>query len=538
MIKQFTKLFLLGIGFGVLSSMVHATDHHPNYLRIPMLDDFETLDPGLIRARYDGDIAGLLFVALTKYEPQTFKVLPRLASSWSVSSDGTVYTFKLRKDVKWTNGDTVNAHDLVYALRRNLNPKTASPYVFIAFIVKNAIKYNKGEVDAEALGIRAVDDFTVEYTLEQPAGYFPAMVTMPTYTPLPRKAIEQHGTRWFEPQNMVSNGPYKLDTWARGNILILKKNPNYYAAASVKVEEVRYLVIRESSTGLAMYENDELDILGGGNLPLPSPELDRIKSDPVLSQQFSTQPDLCTYYYDFNNKRPPMDNVLVRKAIAAAIDRQWIIDKVTKGGQTPAHTFTRPPIFGSVDPSEGIGIRYNPTQAKKWLAEAGYPNGKGFPEIELMHNTSESHARIAQAVQAMLKRTLNINVRITNQEWKVFLKTRNTLDAAHMSRDGWCADYPDANNWLMEVLHPTKSDNTPHWENAEYSEIVDRAQVISDPEERKRLYRRAEQILNEEVVPITPIYFYTTQALVKPWLKNWYFMPMGYQEVENWELAP
>ncbi|MBT4286114.1 MAG: peptide ABC transporter substrate-binding protein, partial [Deltaproteobacteria bacterium] len=202
--------------------------------------------------------------------------------------------------------------------------------------------------------------------------------------------------------------------------------------------------------------------------------------------------------------------------------------------QIPAYTFTPPPVFGSVDPIEKIGIYFNPEQAKKWLKEAGFPNGEGFPTITYMHNESEAHSQIAQAIQAMLKFYLNINIELKTQEWRTYLKSTTRPDAPHMFRFGWFADYPDANNWLMDVFHPTKSLNRIRWQNREFIEVTDKAQTSSDKQLRKDLYKRAEKILCEEEAAIIPIYYYTAQFLIKPWLKNFQHIPFQGAHIRNW----
>jgi ABC-type oligopeptide transport system substrate-binding subunit len=505
-------------------------------LRIPLLDSFETMDPGLVQATNDGDVAGLVFTALTKFDKK-FNVHPHGATSWEVSDDGLTYTFHLRKDLNWSTGEPVTAKDYVWALRRNLKPVTASPYVFIAYSLKNAqALFDKKITDPTQVGIKAVDDYTLQYTLNQAAAYFPATLTMPIFYALHRKTIEKYGPDWIKPENIVTSGLYRPVSWKRGNELVLKTNPDHPDKHMVNINEIRYMVIRSSATGLAMYKKGEVDLMGGEYLTIPNSELPEIQKDPVLSKEFSIVPRLCTYYYHFNTKRPPVDNKLVRQAIGLAIDRKMIVEKVMKGGQQPATTFTRPPIFGSVDPSEGIGLPFNPEKAQKLLAQAGYPNGKGFPEIELMHNTSESHAQVAQAIQYLLKKYLNIKVRISNQEFRVFLNSRKGVDAAHINRNGWCADYPDANNWLSQVFHPTASENETHWSNKEFGDLMDKAVASSDPSYRLACYKRAEEILTQEEAVMIPIYYYTNRTLVKPYLKNFSLMPMGWQFVNEWRL--
>jgi oligopeptide transport system substrate-binding protein len=511
---------------------------HPPYLRLPYDGMISTLDPSMVLDMGSIELAEQLFLGLTDFDPKTYEVVPELAKEWTVNAEGTLYTFTLREDVRWTNGEPVTAHDVVWTIQRNIFPATQSPYAYTLYILKNAEAINTGQLyDAVSLGVRALDEYTIEFALEHPAAYFPAMASLWTYRPLPRKTIEQYGQAWSEVKNIQTNGAYQVAEFKKGYRLILKKNPNYYEADKVSIPEVHYYIILENSLGLTMYENNELDIMGGeAFLRIPLTEIPRIESDYVLRQQIHTEPQFCTQYYGFNTKKPPMDNVLVRKAISAAIDRQLLIDVIVKGHQMPAHTFTRPPIFGSVDPSENVGISFDPNQAQKWLAEAGYPNGKDFPKITLLHNTSEFHGAIAQAIQTLLKYYLNIDIDIQSEDFDNYIKAQKQPNTPHVFRAGWCSDYPDANNWLYENFHSEKSPNLIGWHNGEFDDSVDLAQKIQNPEKRKKLYRRAEQILTEEEAAIMPLYFDTAQYLVKPWVKEWYGMALGGQKIHHWSL--
>jgi oligopeptide transport system substrate-binding protein len=333
---------------------------------------------------------------------------------------------------------------------------------------------------------------------------------------------------------MVSNGPYNLETWEHENKIELVKNKDWWGAKDVTIEKVTMFMVQEDSTGVAMYENDELDFYGAQIGAIPPADMDRFKADPELSKQLNIVPDLATYYYGFNVTKPPFDNVLVRKAFAAAIDKQKLIDTVTKANQEPATTFACRGIFGFVAPEENIGIKYDPDQAKKWLEEAGYPGGEGLPEITLMFNFTEGHQAIAQFVQAQWKENLGVEVKLANQEWKVYLETL-TEDAPQVWRLGWGADYPDANNFLNEVFHSESPMNNTRWKNEEFDNLVKSAAVEQDPAKRQEMYKRADQILCEEDVAIIPLYWYTQSLLAKPWLEYTY-IPTGGQELFYWKV--
>ncbi len=495
-----------------------------------------SLDPCLATDSISIDMVENLFLGLTDLGFNVFtnetEVRPELATSWEVSEDGLVWAFHMRKDVKWSDGKPVTAHDIEYAVRRTCDPATASNYAYVLYIIKGAKEVNTGEItDLSHIGVKAIDDYTIQFALNHPAGYFPSIASMWVARPVPRWTIEKYGDKWTEAENIVTNGPYLLKEWKHEDEIVMEKNPDYYDADKVDIDVVRSVIIVEASTAMALYEAGEIDSFD----PIPAEDIDRILADPVLSKEYVNIPRVCTYYYGFNNTKPPFDNVLVRKAFSAAINRQALIDFILKGGQTPATTFTCPGIFGHIAPEEGIGIGYDLEAAKKYLADAGYPGGEGLPDITLMFNTSEGHRKIAQAVQQMWKENLGVEVNIVNQEWKVYLATLSE-DAPQIFRLGWCADYADANNWVYEVFHSTDSDNRIKWSNAEFDRAVEQAARESDPAKRYELYKRAEQILCEEEAAMAPIYYYMIQAMVKPRLQRT-FSPLGGEHFDEWKIV-
>ncbi len=528
---------IVGCVLGILLGGSPTWAEGPPYLRLPLQAPVPTLDPGLAQDAVSIEVIEQLFLGLTDYDPKTYEVVPELAQSWSTSEDGTVYTFILREDVTWSDGKPVTAQDIEYALKRNIAPETGSPYAYMLYIIDNAKAINKGELDPSKLGVKALDAKTIQFQLTTPANFFPALASLWVYRPLRQDVIEEHGPRWTDADNMISNGSYRLTQWRKGDRLMLQKNPTY-SLGPVAIPAIHYYIIPESSTALAMYENDELDVLSNDYVSIPTPDLARIQADPVLSQEFSIQPSLCTYFIAFNNRKPPMDNPLVRKAITAAIDRKAIAERVLRNGWQPAQTFVAPKVFGSVADDANIGIGFDPEQAKRWLAQAGYPDGKGFPTVTYMYNTAEHHAVIAQAIQASLRRHLGIDIELANQEWKVFMQTRNSPDAPHMMRHAWCADYMDAHNWLYELFHPTHSRNEIKWDNREFAKVVEKAMQSQDSEARKQLYKRAETILNSEETAIATLFYYADPHLVKSRVKNWAKMPLGGNHLRDWELSP
>lgn len=531
-----------------------------------------TMDPALSTDTTSVDGVANMFVGLTMFDPVSGEVVPDLATEWSQGTDAdgnTTYTFKLRTDIAWVRynpitGETtqevdgdgnprfVNANDVVYGVKRTLDPETASDYAYVLYIIKNGAAVNNGEegFTLDDVGVTALDDATVQFTLEEPAAYFPAIAGMWVAKPQPQWAIDENGIKWTEAGLIVTNGPYTMEEWIHGGELNLVKNPLWVNADSVQIERVHGVMITEASTAFALYENNELDTTG-----VPLPEIDRVKADPVLSAEFINAPDVCTYYYGFTNTKAPFDDVRVRKAFTQAIDRQSLVDNVLKGGQIPATTFAPPGIFGAPEPGT-LGLPSDADAARAALQE--YLDEKGMTieqfnamGIVLMHNTSEGHARIAAAIQQMWKDTLGVDVRVENQEWAVYLDTiaKETPieDEPAVWRMGWCADYPDENNWVYEVFH-----NGPGFENrlrrgcvdancaepavqTRFDELVLAAKIESDPEKRAEMYAEAENILAAEEVAYAPIYHYTIVQVTKPWLQRNYPL-LGGNDIFNWKI--
>lgn len=486
-----------------------------------------------------------MFHGLTGFD-ENANVVPDLATDWSVSEDGLTWTFNMRDDVNWVrrNADgefeelaAVNAHDVVYGITRTLDPNTASDYAYVLYIIDGAEALNTADPEAAdfeeikaALGVKAVDDTTVEITLKSPAAYFPSIVGMWVTFPQPQAVIEEHGDQWTEPGNIVTNGPYTLKEWQHQASLYITKNPLWRDADTVQVDEFGGPIITEASTAMAMYENNEIDYMADPGVGVPLPDLDRVKADPEMSEELFIAPRLCTYYYGFMNTKPPFDNDQVRKAFAMTIDRQSLIDNVLKGEQIPAHSFAPPGVFANFADDMSIGgflvqddFAAQVAEAQEILADAGYPEGEGL-DITLMHNVSEAHGQIAEVVSNMWKRSFpKMEMTVETQEWAVYLKTLqpDSPDDAKpdVYRMGWCADYPDSNNWLNDVFNSASSSNYAKFNNAEFDALVEEAAFEADPDTRVELYHQAEDIFTNQVTPIAPIYYYTYVRMYKPWVE-------------------
>ncbi|MFV1858772.1 MAG: peptide ABC transporter substrate-binding protein [Anaerolineales bacterium] len=528
-----------------------------------------TADPSLATDTTSSYVIGSIFMGLTDIDDTTKEAIPSLATSWEPNEDSTVWTFQLRDDVPWVQYNTstgeidqltdadgntsfVTAQDVVYGVKRTCDPNTASDYAYIVYVVAGCEALNSADPSAEdfqdlydAVGVEALDDTTVQFTLAYGAGFFPQIATMQTLFPVPQATVEEFGDRWIEPGLIVTNGAYVMSEWVHGDHLTLEKNPfwPYWGTdyGSGNVERLFGVTIEEDSTGFAMYENNELDTAA-----LPIDQIARVKADATLSKEFVNVPVNCTYYYGFVTEKPPTDDVRVRRALSMAIDRQTLVDEVTQGGQIPANTFTNPLNFGSAAgdtdiapwtlPEEMGGTGYEAAVAlgKELLADAGFPNGAGL-EILLMHNVSEGHARIAQAIQAMWQAAYpEMTATVETQEWGVYLDTIRASSAIeqvpNVFRLGWCGDYPHANNWLHEVFNPEEGANRIRLSAddpqvgdlvALYTETTKAAQTAGEAEAAK-LYKEAEQLLIDDIAGIAPIYYYTTVRVTKPWLERSY----------------
>lgn len=499
-----------------------------------------TLDPNMVLDSYSATIVEQMFLGLTNLNGETGEVEPELATKWDVSDDGITYTFHLRDDVKWSDGKPVTAQDIEYSVRRALKPETASPYAYALYIIKNAQAINQTAVptdtyDIETLGVKALDDSTVQFTLEAPAAYFPSIAGLWTVRALPSWTIEQYGDAWTDPKNIVTNGPYKLAEWNLDNNIALVKNPDYVNAADVAIDRFDATFITDQNTAVGLYEQGGLDVVSDGE-PLPIEILGRLRSDPKLSKELHEGPRAMTAYVGFTMTKPPFDNALVRKAFSAAIDRESLKKIVTDSG-TVATQFAPKGVFGAPDPEVGIG--YDLKQAQAWLAEAGYPNGEGFPEVNLRYPSASTVKAQAEGLQAMWKEGLGVEVRLEPQEFPVFLSsTAPDVSVEEMPEVwllGWIADYPDENNFVYLVLHCKDSENRPRAACTRADDLAAQASQETDPEKRKELYKQVEQMMIGDEVRIAPFTHDGYTTLTKPFIERGY-PTFGPAQWDRWKI--
>lgn len=483
-------------------------------LRWNLGSDPKTIDPQLNSASDGGHIINNTFEGLMR--EVNGKLQPAMAESYEVSDDGLTYTFKLR-DAKWSDGKPVTAHDFEYAWKRALNPETGSEYAFQMFYIKGGQEYFEGKGKVEDVAVKALDDKTLEVTLNAPTPYFLNLTSFYTYMPARKDVVEKDPEGWAKnPELAVSNGPFKLAEYSTGDKIVLVKNENYWNVDAVKLDKIVASMIVDQSTQLTAYESGELDAID----EVPTQEIPRLLAEEPT---FQILPLLGTYYYIFNVDKEPTNDVRVRKALALAIDRKAITEQVTKGGQKPATGYVPEGLFLSDgrefrEVAGDYGIDPNKAQveeARKLLAEAGYPNGEGFPTLELVYNTSENHKAIAEAIQEMWKQNLGINVTLTNQEWAVFQDTRHQGNFS-IARAGWLADYADPMTFLdMWTSYSGNNDAQWRWQkyesdtklnpsNKKFDELIEKSKTITGAERDKTLLE-AEKIMMDEMI-VMPIY--------------------------------
>ncbi|EAR49864.1 oligopeptide ABC transporter, periplasmic oligopeptide-binding protein [Oceanicola granulosus HTCC2516] len=480
-----------------------------------VLDEFPSIDPNLIEDVEGSAIARNLFEGLMSEDAQG-ELVPGVATDFEVSDDGMTYTFNLRDNAMWSNGEPVTASDFVYSWRRAADPATASEYQWYMGLMKieNIEEVIAGEMSPEELGVTAIDDHTLEVRLTEPLPYFAQMVTHATTFPVPQSVIEEHGDAWTQPGNMVGNGAYVLAERVPQEYITLTKNENYWDAENVIIEEVTALIINDENAALTRWEAGEFD-----QTDVPAGQFPRLAEE--YGEEAVSVPNLCTYYYNVNveSGMEAMKDPNVRKALSLAIDRDVIVNNVTASGQVPAFSLTPPYTAGFETPEidvAGMTQEERNEMAKELMAEAGYgPDGESLT-VPIIYNTSDSHRSVAVAIGQMWKQTLGVETTLDNQEWQTYLTTRGEGDYEGVARAGWCADYNEASSFL-DIMQSDSGYNDSGWSNSEYDQLMAEAPTANDP---NALYQQAEQLIVEEQ-PILPIYFYATAFMLDDTIKGW-----------------
>ncbi len=451
-------------------------------------------------------------VAYNLNDPE-LSLKPALGLSWSASKDARVWTFKIRKGVQWSDGVELTAQHFIDAWQRLLTPKTASEYAYFMYGIKNAKAFNEGKIkDPKKLGLKINGAGDLIVTLEQPMSFFPYLLSHTSTFPARLDIINKFGDNWTDPKNIVTLGAFKLKIWDHDKAMVLERSPNYYGTPT-KTKYVLGYIINEKSTVLNLFDAGKIDAIKD----LPAIDLPHLRKKP----EYHSHGILGIYYLGYNVKRAPFDNLKVRKAISMAIDRQEIT-KMLNAGHVPIKGWIPVGMFGF---EKKLGVDFNIKTANRLLDEAGFKDRSKFPTIFYGFNTNENHQRIAENVQAQLKRNLNITVEIKNEEWKVYLSTLKSKPP-HIFRLGWLADFPDPDNFL-NMLTSTSDNNHTGWVNPEFDrQIINAAQTV-DKKERKRLYKKAQKIIVETDLPVLPVYSMVEHLLVSKRVKNYPMNPMS-----------
>ncbi len=486
------------------------------------------LDPHVVVSFNDFNIVGALFEGLTAIDERTSQAVPGVAISWEASEDGLVWRFHLRPDARWSNGDPLTAHDFVFSLRRALSPRLASEYAYALYPLRNAEAFNTGRLaDFAQVGARAVDDHTLELTLARPTPYLPVAAALPVWFPVHRASIERLGriddraVPWTRPASLVGNGPFVLQEWSPGNRVVVARNPQYWDATRVRLRRMVFHPIENAATQEAAFRAGQLHLTS--DVPLSKIAAYR-RDDPAVLR---IDPFLDTAFVRFNVRRPPLDNPRVRQALARALDRTALVRDVLLGGQRAARCLTPPDTAGY---TARAAIPDDFAAARRLLAEAGYPGGRGLRGIEIQFATLEINQRLLEAVQQMWHRELGIQVTLANKEQRVWLSDERQLNY-DVSFAHWIGDYVDPSTYL-ELFLSDGGNNSTGWADPAYDRLVRAAGAETDPARRNELYQQAEALLLD-AAPIAPLYFNTRVFLCHPTVRNWLPALLGIHQYKN-----
>ncbi len=475
----------------------------------------KSLDPHIATGVTEHHLIMSLIEGLASEAPSGEDVVPGAAARWESNDTLDEWTFHLRPEGKWSNGDRVTAHDFVWAYRRILTPSLGGEYAAMLYLLKGAEAFNQGKsTDPESIGARAVDDLTLKLTLVGPTPYFPSMLTHYAWFPVHPPTILKHGradtraSRWTHPGHFVGNGPFQLKTWRFKHMIEVERNPHYWDAANVKLNGIRFLPIDNIPAEERMFRDGQLHVTE--TVPLNKIEYWRDQQP----ESYYNNPYLAVYFYRFNVTRGPLRDKRVRHALSLAIDREAITRNITKAGQIPALSLT-PPVAGYTGPDT---VKYDPAEARRLLAEAGFSDPSSFKRIDILFNVSEAHKTIAEAIQQMWKKNLGIEVGLNSQDWGVYLDAQQRLDY-DVSRAAWTADYPDPMTFL-DMWTTGNGNNMTGWASPEFDALIAKARTVRDTADRFAVLRQAESLFLDDL-PVIPLYVYVRNYLVSPMVTGW-----------------
>lgn len=503
--KKIAILFIAVLSLFMTFGCGSNTSDLSHTVRYALEAEPASIDPAMSTNVPSSNVELQLFDGLTRLDEKG-QPQPADAEKWTVSPDGKVYTFTLRDGLTWSNGEKLTAHDYEYAWKRVLNPKTGSPNAFMMYVLNNGEDYFNGKVSADEVGVKALDDRTLQVTLHNPTAYFLGLTAFHAYYPVPEKVVEQNPKTWAsEASTFVGNGPFVLKEWKHKNEMIFAKNDKYWDKGAVKLNEMIWPIAESQATRVTLIENGEADMM----VEPPVVNQEKLEKEGL----FHVSPFLGLYYYEFNTAAEPVNDPRVRKALSMVIDRDLLVKSVIHGGKKPAYAFVP---YGIIDAATKQDFRVeggklvdkNIDKAKELLKEAGYGPDKPVPTIQILYNTNELHKAIAEAVQAIWLKELGVKSELVNQETKVYYSSRHSGNFM-VARASWTADYADPQTFLDVFYDP---ENNAQWHNPEYNAWMDVVHTTQNPAVRMEAMHKAEKILMDQAV-VMPIYF-TTQPYV------------------------
>jgi oligopeptide transport system substrate-binding protein len=523
---------VLWLGCGKRESLVDRGNREGTF-HISVGSEPSDLDPQTVTGLGDAKVCHSLFEPLITYELGTFAPAPALAQRWEISPDGLTYTFHLRADAKWSNGDPVVAQDVVDSWRRILTPTLAADYAYFLYLLRGAEEFNKGQTtDFATVGAKAVDARTLVATLTHPAPYFLQILLNSPWRPIHVRSIAavgdpyRRGTPWTKPGKLVSSGPFVLKEWSTHQRVVVEKSPTYYDRARVKLNAIHFYPTDSIDAEERAFRAGQLhatwSLTLSKVLPLQRENSPNLRIDPNLE----------TYFFRMNVRKAPLSDARIRRAIALAIDRDIIASKILPGGRKPAPTFVPPMLKDYTPPARKA---YDLDAARKLLAEAGHPGGAGLPPIEITYNNSEILRLVAEAIQQMLKRDLGLEVRLLNQEYKVVFANRRAGDY-QMLLGSWTADYLDATTFL-DMWRTGSGNNHTGWSDPAYDKLAERADQMVDPVARAKILAEEENLVLD-AAPIIPVYFNTHVYLLSPAVKGYQPTPGDHTDYRYVSLQP
>ena len=492
------KLATCLVAASLLLSACAPTHERPDLVFINGAEP-ETIDPAVVTDQVSMRVSNALFEGLCRNNANG-KPEPGTAERWDVSEDKKTYTFHLRSTAQWSNGDSVTANDFVFSWKRVLEPATAADYASQLYIIRGARAFNEGtNTDFNQVGVRAVDDHTLEVVLENPTPYFTDLCAFPTLAPVHAPTLAKHGTAWIKPENVVVNGPYLLNDWLLDDRIELKKNPRYWDEPNVKMRTIDVMPVSDPNTALNYFLTGQVDLMmDKGTVPVSLVE--KLKQKPW----FHTGPFLGTWFIRFNVTKPPFNDPRVRHALSLAIDKKRIVEKITQLGERPAFALVPPGAGAEYQPPRGD--EFDPQKARELLAAAGFPGGKGFPLIEYLHIPPLVERNIAVELQAMWEQNLGIKVSLAKQEQKIWLASMREL-GYQFTRSSWVGDYNDPNTFL-EMFTSGSGNNRTGWKSAGYDKLIADAASEPDVQKRNAIFQQAEKLLIVDEAVILPVYYY------------------------------